>query len=159
MHRIIIRILGVSLFALLVASAPAAPGSAEATTIRENIIVPIQGVTTNPCTGEEIAYSGDSHHVFHVTVDESGGFHGTVHINFQGASGVGLVSGDEYQIAAQAGGTSNFTGVSETTNVQNVLFVSPGPDNNFRAHYLFHYTCNSNGCSVQFIRTEVSCQG
>ena len=159
MHRIIIRILGVSLFALLVASAPTAPGSAEATTINENVIVPVNSVTVNPCTGEEIAYSGEAHFMFHITFDDAGGAHGTSRNNLQGVTGVGLVSGDVYRIVGEAGGTSNFTGATEVTTVQNTLFVGPGPDNNFRAQFIFHTTCNANGCSVQLVNTETSCQG
>jgi hypothetical protein len=158
MYRTIIKILGISLFALMVASTPAAPGSAEATTIHENVTVPIEGVTVHPCTGEEIAFSGDSHTVSHVTIDDSGGVHGTSHTNLQGVTGVGLVSGDVYRIQSVSGDSSNFTGASELTGEINTLFVSPGPDNNFRARFLYHTTCNSNGCSVQFFNAEVSCQ-
>ena len=158
MHRTIIRILGISLFALLIASAPAAPGSAEATTIHENIRVRIEGVTVHPCTGEAIAFSGDRHTISHVTIDDSGGVHGTSHTNLQGVTGVGLVSGDVYRIQSLSGASSNFTGATESTGVLNTLFVGPGPENNFRARFLSHTTCNSNGCSVQFFNAEVSCQ-
>ena len=158
MHRIMIGILGVSLFALLVASAPAVPGSAQATTIHENVTIPIQEVAIHPCTGEEIAFSGEAHFMFHVTVDASGGVHGTSQSNLQGVSGVGLTSGDVYRLIGQDGDTSNFTGAEEITGVQNTRFVGPGPDNNFTVQFVEHQTCNSNGCSVGFVNVQLSCR-
>ncbi len=158
MHRIMIRILGVSLFALLVASAPAVPGSAQATTIHENVSVPIHEVIIHPCTGEEIAFSGEAHFMFHVTVDDSGGVHGTSQSNLQGVSGVGLTSGDVYRLIRQDGETSNFTGAEEITIVQNTLVVGPGQDNNFKLQVVEHLTCNSNFCTAQFFNIEASCQ-
>ena len=158
MHRILIRILGVSLLALLVASAPAVPGSAQATTIHDNVTVPIDEVVIHPCTGEEIAFSGDAHIVFHVTVDDSGGVHGTAQSNLQGVSGVGLTSGDVYRLIRQGGETSNFTGAEEITIVQTNLVVGPGPDNNFTLRVVEHLTCNPNFCSVGFFNIEASCQ-
>ncbi|HYP39919.1 MAG TPA: hypothetical protein VEX13_06125 [Chloroflexia bacterium] len=158
MHRIMIRILGVSLFALLVASAPAVPGSAQATTIHENVTVPIHEVIIHPCTGEEIAFSGEAHVMFHVTVDASGGVHGTSQSNLQGVSGVGLTSGDVYRLIRQDGETSNFNGAEEITIVQTNLVVGPGPENNFKLLVVQHLTCNSNFCTAQFFNIEASCQ-
>ena len=157
MHRIMVRILGVSLFALLVASAPAVPGSAEATTIHENVTIPIQELIIHPCTGDEIVFSGEAHFTFHVTVDASGGVHGTSQSNLQGVSGVGA-SGDVYRLIRQGGETTNFTGAEEITIVQNTLVVGPGPDNNFKLKVTEHLTCNSNFCTAQFFNIEASCQ-
>ena len=167
MHHIIIRILGVSLFALLVASAPAAPGSAQATTIHENVIIPVNYVTTHPCTGEEIAVTGDLHSMFHFTFDEAAGALGMGHYNYQGLTAVGVVSGDVYRIGAAGGNAVHtynfyspdvFNGATTFTSRSNVVIAGQGPGNNFRAQFLFHNTCNSNGCSVQFVNIEANCQ-
>jgi hypothetical protein len=158
-----VGILGVSLFALLVASAPALPGSAQATTIHETVTVPIHEVIVHPCTaarpyGEEIAFSGEAHFMFHVTVDASGGVHGTSQSNLQGVSGVGLTSGEVYQLIRQDGDTSNFTGAEDITGVQTNLVVGSGPDNNFIFQVIEHQTCNATGCSVGFVNIQLSCR-
>jgi hypothetical protein len=158
MHRIMIRILGVSLFALLLGSVPVVPGSAQATTIHENVTIPIQEVVIHPCTGEEIAFSGEAHFMFHVTVDASGGVHGTSQSNLQGVTGVGLTSGDLYRLIRQDGDTSNFTGAEEITGVQTNLVVGPGQDNNFIFQVIEHQTCNANGCSVGFVNVQLTCR-
>ena len=157
MHRIITKILGVSLLALLAASAPAAPGSAQATTIHENVTVPINEVVVNPCTGEEIAFSGDAHVLLHITTDASGGTHVTSQSNYQGVSGVGLTTGDVYRLIRQSGETSNTAGAEEITIVDDTLIVGPGPGNNYMLRVLQHLTCNSNGCSVGFVNVELRC--
>lgn len=164
MHWMIMRIFGISLFALLVASGPVAPGWAQATTIHENVTIPINHVTINPCTGEEIALSGDAHFVLHFTFDESGGGHGSGHTNLQGVSGVGLTSGDVYRLVAVSGGTSNFIAPTENgtvtiTSVSNTRIVGPGPDNNFLGRFIFHATVNANGeLTTQFADIEARCQ-
>ena len=161
------RILGVSLFALVVASAPTAPGSAEATTIHENVIIPVNFVTTHACTGEEIAVTGDLHSMFHFTFDEGGGALGMGHYNYQGVTAVGLTTGEVYRIAAEGGSaihTFNFyspdvyNGATTFTSHSNAIVAGRGPDNNLmRAHFLYHITCNSNGCSVQIVNIDFSC--
>jgi hypothetical protein len=168
MHRLIIRILGLALIALIVASAPTASSWARATTIHENVIIPVNYVTTHPCTGEEITVTGDLHSMFHFTFDDAAGALGMGHYNYQGLTAVGSVSGEVYRIAAEGGNATHtfnfyspdvYNGATTFTSHSNVIIVGQGPDNNLaRGRFLFHYTCNSSGCSVQFVNMSFSCQ-
>src|SRR5919201_4428965 len=60
--------------------------------------VPITQVFVNPCNGDTIVPSGRVHTVSRVTFDGTGGYHAGMHINPHRVSGIGDISGAEYQV-------------------------------------------------------------
>lgn len=98
------------------------------------------------CQGELIAVTGQRHVVTHTTVTEQGLTSTVFHLNLHG-SGIGLVSGRDYQFTQTSTRVFNrrtpapieFT-LSETIHV-----VSAGSADDFRARTLVHVTVSATG--------------
>jgi hypothetical protein len=60
--------------------------------------IPIDHTSFSPCAadgaGEEIQLTGEANIVSHVTLDNTGGGHTNLHVNFKGVIGTGLTTGD-----------------------------------------------------------------
>jgi hypothetical protein len=101
-----------------------------------------------PCVPEDAALSGTLHALLHLTLDAGGGFHGVVHFQPMGVSGVGLTSGLKYQATGVTETTESFASNGapfDSTSVDNFRIIGQGPGNDFVVHALTHYTVNANG--------------
>ncbi len=116
----------------------------------DNVIFPLDMMVYVPCAlggaGEMVHRTGDLHSLFHVTEDESGGFHMVSHSQPQGVSGIGLTSGDKYQGTGVTRSTSNFNVFPyNDTFINNFRIIGQGPGNNYTIHHNTHITINANG--------------
>jgi len=116
----------------------------------DNVIFPIDMMVDVPCAlggaGETVHLTGELHSVFHVTEDESGGYHTVSHSQPQGVSGVGLTSGDRYQGTGVTRWTTNFNVFPyNDTFINNFRIIGQGPGNNYTIHHNIHVTINANG--------------
>lgn len=128
------------------------PSLARATSITENVQIPLDLTVFIPCAlggaGESVTLSGDLHVLLHLTENSTGGFHVKTHFQPQGVSGVGLTSGGIYRAT---GVTQDQLKVGANdlpvvfTYVNNFRIIGPGPGNNFLVHETFHVTINANG--------------
>jgi hypothetical protein len=151
------RFNSIALGLFLLAASPLAEAKADTTTT--NLQLPLEATLVNPCTGELIAFSGTIHFLIHATATPSGNFHTTVHQNLQNVSGTGEQSGDTFHL--QLGSTQVLTVAAgvETTTIQNIRVIGPGPDNNFNLHQTMHLTVNANGMATATVEhLSTSCQ-
>ncbi|MBN1348314.1 hypothetical protein JXJ21_02805 [candidate division KSB1 bacterium] len=126
----------------------------KATTLRKiNLKDPMTEIWDVPCAaggaGEQVATSGTMHIMVHYLIDSDDKWHVTIHENPQNCQGVGLTTGDTYQISGLAQNTWNFV-ISDTlpfvvTNQNIYRVIGKGPDNNFRSHYTYKLRWNANG--------------
>jgi hypothetical protein len=108
-----------------------------------NVSVPVSGVLTNACNGEEVALSGAIHVRKRTT---RGDHHISLTENGQNLTGVGLVTGVTYRVSAHVHLTVNTTrGASELVFVELVNFVGQGDVPNFTTIIRVHLTINANG--------------
>jgi hypothetical protein len=136
------RLLG-SRFMLLAALTMFGPALAFGATT--NIVVPFPSPTVNPCNFEQVNVSGNIHIVAGVSTDGSGGQHFRSHINNQGVSGIGAVTGTKYQIPTTSN-TSAYLGSATTmTLTLNGRFVAQGSTPNFSVRQAFHLTIDADG--------------
>jgi hypothetical protein len=150
------------LAALTFGSSSIAVAQAETTTTNDTM--PISAFVGSPCTGEAIDITGDLHVITHTTISESGGFHFTSHLNYQGVSGIGRTSGTTYRATDAGSSTFNGSGDVSSANVITNEFtfelISQGPDDNFRIKGLFHTTVDANGQTTSEVtRLEGDCSG
>ena len=137
------------LFALGVGLSRTVPAGATGTTYTDNVTVPISVVVFVPRadggSGELVYLGGSLHVLFHIAVDDTGGFHAKTHFQPQGVSGTGLVTGDKYQGTGVTQDQFNGKLGSEVTYVNNFRIIGQGPDNNLLLHETFHTTVNAKG--------------
>lgn len=149
MTRLIAR--GLTVLGAVALAAGLAPttASADASTVTENLSVPIQLQAYVECAnggaGEWVELSGMLHILFHVTANDQG-FHVKYHAQPQGVAGEGLTTGDKYQGTGVTQGQFNLTnGATEGTFVNNFRLIGQGRGNNLLVHANFHFTINANG--------------
>ena len=139
----------------LIATLSVVPAQAQAITVVDNFIEPLELVVFVPCanggTGEFVELAGTLHILFVTTIDNQGGFHDKFHFQPQGVSGTGLTTGDKYQGTGETQGT--FTGKVgfENTFVNNFKIIGQGPGNNFLLHENFHITFHPDGTVTAFV--------
>jgi hypothetical protein len=108
-----------------------------------NVSVPVSGILTNACNGEEVVLSGAIHVRKRTT---RGDYHISLTENGQHLTGVGLVTGATYQVPAHVHLTVNTTrAASELVFVELVNFVGQGDVPNFTSIIRVHLTVNANG--------------
>jgi hypothetical protein len=158
------------LFALLVTLPilrPPAPVSAQAVTETTSLSIPLDQVAFVPCAnggaGEFVQLSGELHVLFHVSISDSGQLTIKEHFQPQGATGVGLTTGDTYQATGVTQGITTVDTVDgfpfETTFVNNFRIIGHGLDNNLLVHTTFHVTVNANGeVTAEVVNTSVECR-
>jgi hypothetical protein len=125
--------LGVALVWLSLMSAPL--WAATSTTI------PLDGIRSGDCTGEDVELSGTIHLVSQLQSDGSE----VGHINYQGVSGVGLTSGTTYRSSSVDNFRLAAPFPSDITSVRSLRLISPGPEDDLLVRFLFHITVNANG--------------
>jgi hypothetical protein len=119
----------------------AARAAATAITVVETF--PINFVIPG-CT-EPIQLSGDLHTMFHITFDGNGGFHLVAENNPQGVTGIGLVTGTQYQGTGVGQFEVNGKIGSEVTAVSSFKIIGRGPTDNLLIQETLHTTVNANG--------------
>jgi len=137
--------------ALTLASSLAAAVSAQAVAITTNDFVPLAAAVFVPCAnggaGEVVLISGTLHVQNHITINDN---RASIKIHFQpqGASGVGLTTGDVYHatgVTQEHDSVPITNGAAEFTFVNNFRIIGPGPDNNLLVHQNVHVTIDANG--------------
>lgn len=136
----VVLVLGLLMFA--------APVSAQAVTTKVNLMIPFTDLSVeNPCVGENVITSGNLHMLVSSTINNN-----IIRIKtlFQGAgfSGVGEITGDEYQAVGASTEfvvTTTFDGHFVTTFADNLRVVGPGPGNNFLLHSTVDMTIDADG--------------
>jgi len=136
---------------------------AKASTFTSNVSFPIDLILFVPCAaggvGEDVHVTGEIHELFHVTLDGQGGFHLELQQNGQGIRGIGLTTGDEYQVAGMGRFSSNGKVGTEATTVSNLRFIGKGSASNFLTHHTMHITVNANGTVTAFVdNSRVECK-
>ena len=93
------------------------------------------------CTGEDVEISGTIH-VVNITQAD-----GSVigHFNYQNVTGLGLTSGNIYQVSAVDHVRLSAPFPSSITSVQSFQLISQGSAGNLLVHVLYHITVNGNG--------------
>jgi hypothetical protein len=113
-----------------------------------NVQVPFESDNVNPCTGEPFHYSQTWHIVAHTAVDADGNeFPTSTHINSQQTDGIGLLTGDKYQVN-QIGNTTDHPlsdGAHAFTAVAQFHVIDQGKGDDFFLNETFHTTVNANG--------------
>ncbi len=109
---------------------------------------------------EPIKLSGQLHSVFHVTLDNQGGFHLVITTNPQGVTGVGLISGTTYQGTGVGRFNVNGKVGFETTRVDSFKIIGRGTADNNLVQATSHITVNANGEVTSTVDNFfIKCQG
>lgn len=119
---------------------------------------PISVVQFVPCAaggaGETVTLSGQANVIFRTVVDSSGGIHTSFHISYQGVSGSGLSTGNQYQGAGVFQGTTTSSASSVSTFSTMLRLVGQGANNNLTVRTQFHLTFNANGELTSILQTN-----
>ena len=166
MRKILFNRKAISLvLALTLASSLVAAVSAQAIAITTNDFVPFAQVTFVPCAnggaGELVLISGTLHIQQHITINDNR-VSLKIHFQPQGASGVGLTTGDTYRATGETQEHDSLPltgGAAEFTFVNNFKIIGQGPDNNLLVHQTVHVTVNANGDVTTIVdNASVECQ-
>src|ERR1044072_8816143 len=138
---------------------------AQALAITVNQFVPFALVAFVPCAnggaGERGLVEGGLHLQDHITINNNRATIKT-HAQPQGASGVGLTTGDIYSatgVTQEQDSIPIVNGAFEFTFINNFRIIGQGPNNNFLVHQTIHQTVNANGEVTTFIdNTSVECR-
>jgi hypothetical protein len=107
----------------------------------------IGGVRNNPCTGQNVEFTGTQRTVFHVTDDAVGNHHVFFKAVTRG-SGQDSVTGEKF-LYRDVGGVQEFTAQDGAptafTSVATFDVISRGPSPNFLFHVTFLIRVNANG--------------
>jgi hypothetical protein len=132
-----------------------------------NEIIPFDTIVFVPCAldgvGEDVEFSGELRVLVSTTLTQTGKFHTKTHYQPMGVSGIGLTSGDIYQLT---GGSRETTRMDTTDNfpqqfiwVYSFNVIGPGPGNNFTDLIVFVSTFNANGIeTVSFLNSKGDCK-
>jgi hypothetical protein len=155
-----------------VARGPTGPGPLtgpllSASTTITNVKVPFAQLAFVPCAnngaGELVLISGTLHVLLHQTISDAGHAQFKFHFQPQGASGVGLTTGDTYRATGvtQQTVTVDLTDGAPFTQtfINNFRIIGQGRDNNLLVHQTIHFTVNANGePTAAVVNTSVECR-
>lgn len=123
----------------------------QALAITINDFVPFAQAVLVPCAnggaGELVLIEGTLHIQQHVTINDNRA-NIKIHTQPQGASGVGLVTGDSYQgtgVTQEQDSIPITNGAFEFSFVNNFRLIGQGTDNNLQVHQNVHVTVDANG--------------
>ena len=157
------RTIATCLVIVLATLAGAAVARAEATTVTTNEQIPFSLIAFVPCAnggaGEDVLVTGTLHVLSHVTIDAKGGIHVKQHFQPQGATGVGLTTGDTYHATGVTQEHFNATGGFTDTFINTFRIIGQGPGNNLLVHQTIHVTVTPNGdVTSEVVNTSVECR-
>lgn len=121
---------------------------ASATPVTTMNTAPFSVVVFVPCAaggvGELVDLSGTFHFLSHVTFDDGGSFHDSIHEDLQGVYGAGETTGDRYQATGAMNDDTSLTdgGTLAATFINNLRIIGQGPSNNFLMQENMHITVN-----------------
>jgi hypothetical protein len=129
-----------------------------------NLRVPVEDfVVGNVCNGEEVHLQGTLHLVQQGgVVEDAPRQHEVVQINSQRLTGVGLLTGDRYNVnwITKSIFNAHIDGANVTTGEAMINVVSRRSGVNFQVQTVFHVTENSNGeATAAFQNFHVHCTG
>lgn len=137
----------------------------QALAVTSNQFVPFAQAVLVPCAnggaGEIVLVEGTLHIQSHTTIN---GNRVSLKIHFQpqGASGVGLVTGDVYNatgVTQEHDAIPLTGGAFEFTFVNNFRLIGQGPGNNLQVHQTVHVTVDANGFVTSTVdNTSVECK-
>lgn len=110
----------------------------------------------NGGAGEEVHLTGYLHVTFSQTFDNAGGVHVKFHVNPQGISGTGLITGDQYRGTGVSQDQFNAKVGEEYTFINNFNIIGQGPGNNALVHENFHITIDANGNLTAWVENSHS---
>ena len=136
----------------------------QATAITTNDFVPFAQASVVPCAnggaGEIVLVEGTLHIQQHITINNNR-VNIKTHFQPQGATGVGLTTGDVYNavgVTQEQDSIPLTGGASEFTFINNFRLIGPGPNNNLQVHQTIHVTINADGTVTTVIdNTSVDC--
>ena len=146
---------------LLVMALVLVPTTASAAVV-QNVRVPLDVTFLgNPCTGDDMHFTGTIHLLAAETSDGNGGFHLHVDNNVSGVTAAGSPSGIVYHGVGggwfEVNARPPFPFVSTETDVFGLISV--GPTKNFFAKATFHITVNANGTVTSSVeQISVGCK-
>lgn len=115
---------------------------------KTNLKMPINIGVFIPCAaggaGEVVVLSGNLHVLLQTTINDNS-FHAKAHVQPQGISGTGSVTGDTYHGTGVTQSQFNGTVGEEFTFINNFRIIGQGRGNNLLIHETFHVTVNANG--------------
>ena len=159
------KAVGLCLATLFALSLMPTTSAASALAITTNDFVPFAQVAFVPCAnggaGEQVLISGTLHIEQHITIN---GNRATIKSHFQpqGAGGVGLTTGDNYNatgVTQEVDTVALTGGATEFTFVNNFKIIGQGANNNLLVHQLVHVTINANGDVTNTVdNTSAECQ-
>ena len=125
------------------------PNLASSTTLTSSSDHELAFVEYIPCAnggaGEWISIGGTVHEVLHVTITAQGRATLVTHVQPQGVSGTGLVTGDKYNGVGVLHDTQTFGVGVEQSTVHNFLLIGQGSGNNLTVHENVRTTVNADG--------------
>ena len=103
--------------------------------------MPVHFLRSADCTGEVVEISGTIHMMNQTQTD------GSVigHFNYQNVSGVGLTSGNTYQVSAVDTFRLSAPFPTDISSLQSFRLISRGSESNLLVTVLYHITVNANG--------------
>jgi len=114
-----------------------------------NVSMPLDGVISNPCTGEDFVMSGSGRLIMRETITANGSHYG-MHFNSEGMRGVGLTSGRMYRVM-DSWNESGYIGKGQViTSGETFQIIGRGGMADFVVHTLFHLTMDANGDMTAF---------
>ena len=121
----------------------------QAYAVEVNQKIPYSQLIPVLCTGESVLFTGTQHIVIDYNIKKSGRLEFIYHSNLMGISGVGVTSGEKYQIAEVnkenrgMNTTDGYPAVFTIVHNLNILGLRLG--NVYMVRMLFHCTLNANG--------------
>ena len=142
----------------------AAVAFSQALAITTNDFVPFSQPILVPCAnggaGEIVLVEGILHIQEHITINDNRATIKTF-AGPQGASGVGLTTGDTYRAVGNTQETDTIPvigGATEFTFINNFRLIGSGPGNNLQVHQTIHVTIDANGTVTTVVdNTSVEC--
>lgn len=116
-----------------------------------------------PCgnggAGQDVAFSGNIHDVFHVTQGPSGNLTVKMLDNPQGVTGVGQATGAIYHATGQTQQITTTRFGESTSFINRFHLVSSGPGTTLIVFETLHLTINANGTLTSFLdNLRIECQ-
>lgn len=136
----------------------------QALAITINQFVPFEQVAFVPCAnggaGELVLIEGTLHLQQHITINNNRANIKTL-AQPQGADGVGLVSGEQYQatgVTQEQDSIPLVNGAFEFSFINNFRIIGQATDNNLQVHQTVHVTIDANGVVTTVVdNTSIDC--
>jgi len=121
--------------------------------------VPVTRTYPDPCTHEDVVFSGYIHVRIATTIDESGGVHLDLSSDETSLSGVGTITQNAYHASSERHTVENTKGAAPLTMtvIDDERILGPNPNDNYFMYMHSHVTVNANGtptAQIDDVRAE-----